>query len=50
VREIKQIRPLASGQPWGIFWIEFENKRLPVVVMRHILVDLHWDVGLTALS
>lgn len=37
VREIKQIRPLADGQPWGIFWIDFEPKRLPVVVMRRIL-------------
>ncbi|MBI3732445.1 MAG: N-6 DNA methylase [Chloroflexi bacterium] len=37
IREIKQIRPLVDGQPWGIFWIDFEPKRLPVVAMRRIL-------------
>jgi len=37
IREIKQIRPMADGQPWGIFWIDFEPKRLPVVAMRRIL-------------
>lgn len=40
VREVKQLRPLAGGQPWGIFWIDFEPKRLPVVVMRRILAAL----------
>lgn len=34
---IKQIRPLAEGQPWGVFYLEFESKRLPVVVLRRIL-------------
>ena len=37
IREIKQIRPLVTNQPWGIFYIDFEPKRLPVVVMRRIL-------------
>jgi predicted helicase len=37
VKEIKQLRPLASNQPWGIFFINFEPKRLPVVVLRRIL-------------
>ena len=37
VKKIHQLRPLASGQPWGIFFIEFEKKRLPVVVLRRIL-------------
>ncbi|MEX2117490.1 MAG: DNA methyltransferase, partial [Bacteroidota bacterium] len=27
----------STNQPWGIFWIEFENRHLPVVVMRRIL-------------
>lgn len=40
VREIKQIRPLVANQPWGIFWIDFEPKRLPVVVMRRVLAAL----------
>lgn len=34
---IKQLRPLESKQPWGIFFIDFEPKRLPVVVLRRIL-------------
>jgi predicted helicase len=37
VKEIKQLRPLTSNQPWGIFFINFEPKRLPVVVLRRIL-------------
>jgi hypothetical protein len=37
VREIKQLRPLAAGQPWGVFFVGFEPKRLPVVVLRRIL-------------
>ncbi|MBN1886479.1 MAG: N-6 DNA methylase [Thermoflexales bacterium] len=40
VRAIKQIRPLVEGQPWGVFWIDFEPKRLPVVVMRRVLAAL----------
>ncbi len=37
IETIKQIRPLAEGQPWGVFYIQFETKRLPVVVLRRIL-------------
>ncbi|MCX6923993.1 MAG: DNA methyltransferase, partial [Verrucomicrobia bacterium] len=37
VNKIHQLRPLASGQPWGIFFVEFEKRRLPVVVLRRIL-------------
>ena len=37
VKHIYQLRPLAGGQPWGIFLIEFEKKKLPVVVLRRIL-------------
>lgn len=37
LREIKQIRPLDDKQPWGVFWVDFEPKRLPVVVLRRIL-------------
>jgi hypothetical protein len=35
--EIKRLRPLAVGQPWGIFFVRFEPKRLPVVALRRIL-------------
>ena len=37
IETLKQVRPLVDGQPWGIFYLEFEAKRLPVVVLRRIL-------------
>lgn len=40
IKFIHQLRPLHQAQPWGIFFIEFEKKRLPVVVMRRILRSL----------
>jgi hypothetical protein len=40
INQIKQLRPLHSGQPWGIFWVSFEKKKLPVVVLRRILASL----------
>jgi len=40
IREIKQLRPFAAHQPWGIFYIGFEPKRLPVMVLRRILQAL----------
>jgi len=38
--EIKQLRPLAPGQPWGVFLLKFGPKRLPVVLLRRILRSL----------
>jgi hypothetical protein len=40
VKSIRQLRPLDSKQPWGIFFIEFDKKKLPVVVLRRILSHL----------
>lgn len=40
VKEIKQLRPLVSNQPWGIFYLSFEPKRLPIVALRRILRSL----------
>ena len=37
IKEIKQLRPLASNQPWGIFYLGFEPKQLPIVALRRIL-------------
>ena len=37
IQEIKRLRPLAPGQPWGIFFVKFQPKRLPVVALRRIL-------------
>lgn len=37
ILEIKRLRPLTAQQPWGIFFVSFEPKRLPVVALRRIL-------------
>lgn len=37
IQEIKRLRPLSPKQPWGIFFVKFEPKRLPVVALRRIL-------------
>src|SRR5712692_8593746 len=40
INAIYQIRPIRRDQPWGIFFIDFENKKLPVTLMRRILNSL----------
>lgn len=40
IKEIKQLRPLANKQPWGIFFVNFAPKQLPVVALRRILSTL----------
>ena len=40
IRYIKQLRPLSNHQPFGIFFVFFEPKRLPITVMRRILRSL----------
>lgn len=37
IQEIKRLRPLSTSQPWGIFFVKFEPKRLPVVALRRVL-------------
>jgi type I restriction-modification system DNA methylase subunit/SOS-response transcriptional repressor LexA len=37
IQKIKRLRPLSPKQPWGIFFVKFEPKRLPVVALRRIL-------------
>ena len=37
IDEIKRLRPLTANQPWGIFFVKFEPKRLPVIALRRIL-------------
>ena len=37
IQEIKRLRPLTPNQPWGIFFVKFEPKKLPVVALRRIL-------------
>lgn len=40
ITSIKQLRPLVANQSWGIFYIDFEPKKLPVVALRRILGKL----------
>jgi hypothetical protein len=40
VKSIKQLRPLVSGQPWGIFFVEFNKGSLPITVLRRVLNGL----------
>jgi hypothetical protein len=37
IQEIKRLRPLSPKQPWGIFFVKFDPKKLPVVALRRIL-------------
>ena len=37
VTAIRRLRPLDDEQPWGIFFLELEPKRLPVVALRRLL-------------
>ena len=37
IQKIKRLRPLSTNQPWGIFFVKFEPKKLPVVALRRIL-------------
>ena len=38
--KIRQLRPLAGEQPFGIFFVEFGKNKLPIVVLRRILSQL----------
>jgi predicted helicase len=40
IREISQLRPLVTNQPWGIFFISFEEKTISVSVLRRMLRNL----------
>jgi len=40
ITSLKQLRPLYEKQPWGIFSVEFEGKRLEVNSLRKILSGL----------
>lgn len=37
IDSIKRLRPLTADQPWGIFFVRFEPRRLPVVALRRLL-------------
>ena len=38
--KIRQLRPMVGSQPFGIFFVEFGKKKLPIVVLRRILSQL----------
>lgn len=38
--EIRRLRPLDKDQPWGIFFIRFDESKLPVVALRRLLSKL----------
>lgn len=40
ITDIKQLRPLVNDQAWGIFFVEFDSNRLPVMALRRILQGL----------
>lgn len=37
---LRQLRPLAGNQPWGVFFLEFEGPRLPLTALRRLLNKL----------
>jgi hypothetical protein len=37
IQDIKRLRPLSPNQPWGVFFVKFEPKKLPVIALRRIL-------------
>jgi hypothetical protein len=37
IREIHQLRPLTTNQPWGIFFLSFEEKNISITVLRRML-------------
>jgi hypothetical protein len=37
---LRQLRPLATDQPWGIFFLEFDGPRLPLTALRRLLDKL----------
>ena len=37
LRELRQMRPLTAGQPWGVFFLRFGGERLPKVQIRRLL-------------
>ena len=40
IREIHQLRPLETGQPWGIFFISFDGPKIPIGILKRILGGL----------
>ncbi|MXY51065.1 MAG: hypothetical protein F4Y86_00840 [Gammaproteobacteria bacterium] len=50
IETISRLRPLVPAQPWGIFFVKFEPKRLPVVALRRILSQVTLKARSSALA
>ncbi len=40
LESLRQLRPLVTNQPWGIFFLEFNGPRLPLTALRRLLDKL----------
>ena len=40
LQRLRQMRPLTAGQPWGVFFVEFDGARLPRMQIRRLLQGL----------
>ncbi|WP_419918209.1 hypothetical protein [Candidatus Poriferisocius sp.] len=40
LRRFQQLRPITTGQPWGVFFLEFAGSRLPRTQVRRLLQAL----------
>ncbi len=43
IREIKQLKPLVTNQPWGVFFVSFDDKSIPISVLKRVLGKLTVD-------
>ena len=37
LERLRQLRPITTNQPWGIFFLEFSGPRLPITPLRRLL-------------
>ncbi|MHC4891956.1 MAG: type ISP restriction/modification enzyme [Planctomycetota bacterium] len=40
IEEIRQLQPPEGDWPWGIFYVKFEKKRLPITILRRALASV----------
>ncbi len=40
LRSLRQLRPLTTQQPWGVFFLDFVGPRLPITPLRRLLQRL----------
>ncbi|MCU7192159.1 type ISP restriction/modification enzyme [Turicibacter sanguinis] len=40
ILSLRQVRPLEDNQPWGIFMIDIDKNRIPIIALRKILAKL----------